>query len=186
MLWDRSVTSETTRNIQLGHGGMEWGLGGRNSVALSLLLRGAMSLGQMLFSSLSRGREAGWAKAAPVLEGHLPLAGLAGSVWPLILDVFIFILSYFFLRSLLCAHKCRFKICFLVLQHYLYYSIGLTALSTCLSFLPDGEPLEKKDQVTTVFIIPETQDGAWVMVSKQSDLLHYKENKHIYIPISMP
>ena len=83
MLWDRSVTSETTRNTQLGHGGMEWGLGGRNSGALSLLLCGAMSLGQMLFSSLSRGREAGWAKAAPVLEGHLPLAGLAGSVWPL-------------------------------------------------------------------------------------------------------
>lgn len=59
------------------------GLGGRNTVALILLLCGAVSLGQMLFSSLSCGRVAGWAKAAPVLEGHLPLACLVGSVWPL-------------------------------------------------------------------------------------------------------
>lgn len=59
------------------------GLGGRNTVAVSLLLCEAVSLEKMLFSSLSCGRVVGWAKAAPVLEEHLPLAGLGGSVWPL-------------------------------------------------------------------------------------------------------
>lgn len=56
------------------------GLRGGNTVALSLFLRGTVSLGQMLFSSVPCGREAWWAEAAPVLGSHLPLAGLAGSV----------------------------------------------------------------------------------------------------------
>ena len=156
-LWDKSVTNETTGTsswaMMVGSGG----LGGGNAVALNLFLCGAVSLGQM-FSSLPCGRVAGWAEAAPILGGHLPLAGLAGSVWPLFGEA-----TYFFLRSLPCAHKYKFNIHFFVLQHYLYYSIDLTALSPSLSSLPDWEAFENKDQVTTVFIFPNTQDvpGSW-------------------------